>query len=167
MPISVYFFLILQLAIISYMDIKFKKISNFWPLFNGLVFVIFLFLFPHQYDFILGTFIFSFLLIMGGFILFRLKIMGAGDSKYLASLYLLIPLALQKEAFTYCIYSIVIMGCIMLLINTTRSFGKILNLLKNFNIQEIKGFYGSKIPFIPVVFLSWIWFGIDYWEKIT
>ena len=167
MLLSVYIFLVLQLIIVSYTDIKIKKISNYWFLFNGLVFVIFLLLFPHQYHFVFQTFFLSVILLVVGFVLFNLGIMGAGDSKYLSSFYLLIPLTLQKEAFVYCAYSIVVAGCFILAINTIKNAGKIARAIKQYNICEIKGVYGRKVPFIPIVFLSWIWFGINFWEKMV
>ena len=167
MLLSIYLFLILQLMIVSYVDIKIKKISNYWVLFNILIFTLFIFLFPGHYQFIFKTFILSFSLLVVGFVLFKLKIMGAGDSKYLSSFYLLIPLALQKEVLVYCLYSIMVAGCLILVFNTIRNFDKIIRAVKQSNMREITGIYGSKIPLIPVVFLSWMWFGIDFWEKMV
>lgn len=166
MFLSVYLFLVSQLIIVSYMDIKIKKVSNYWILFNGLLFVFCLFLFPNQYHFIFQTFILPIILLVFGFIFFKFGIMGAGDSKYLSSFYLLIPLSLQKEASIYCAYSIIAAGCLALIINTIKNTNNIIKAIKQSNISEIQGIYGNKIPFIPIVFLSWIWFGIDFWERM-
>lgn len=166
-PTTVYFFITMELLAVSYLDIMTRKISNNWVFLNILVFIALLFIFPKEYSFKAETFLFSFLLLTVGLIFFKFGIMGAGDSKYLSSFYLLIPLPKQEEVFSYCIYTILIGGSFILFFNTVRNFDKIIAVLRRLeDIRILKGVYGKKRPFAPFILVSWLWYGIVYWNHI-
>jgi len=99
MPIIVYIYIALQLLIVAYYDMQSRKIINLWPISNIALFTVFIFLFPKYYHFSISTLAWPLGFFLAGFILFILKIMGGGDSKYLASFYLLVPENLHEEAF--------------------------------------------------------------------
>jgi prepilin peptidase CpaA len=167
MPVSVYFYLLIQLIFVSYGDIKTKKIPNLWAILNILSFFIFIFIFPEYYQFKLPVFIYSFTFLGVGFILFLLKIMGAGDVKYLFSLFPLIPFKIQDHLFVYLLISTVIVGVFLLSSNTIRNFKEIRICLNEKRFLDLKKFYGKKFSYAPVILLSWIFLAVFKWKEIT
>lgn len=159
MPVSVYLFLSLQLLFVAYFDFKFKKISNIWLLINLITYMVLLFIFPDNYNFDWQTFTFPLAIILGGYILFILKIMGGGDSKYLFSFYLVIPVSFHEKAFLCLAYTTVLVGLSLFLNNIIQNSDKIIMALKNKNIESIKNIFGKKFSYAPAIFTSWIWFG--------
>ncbi len=88
-----------------------------------------------------------------------MNIMGGGDSKYLSSLYVLVPLGFQDTVFLYLLYTTVIVGSSLLLFNALKNFDKILLLVKIGDIDGIKKIFGKKFTYAPVIFIAWMWFG--------
>jgi len=167
MLVSVYIFLLLELLVVSYFDIKTRKISNNWSIFNVVIFILLLFFFSDIYDLSWGTFFYSICFFFVGFLLFTIKIMGGGDAKLLASLYLLIPPKLQEESFIALIYSTLLIGGGLLLYKLwiQRSAFKLAFITQDF--RRIKDLLGKKFPFSPVVLLAWLVWGISHYFKLN
>jgi len=159
MPISVYLFLVVQLVFVAYNDITKKKISNMWPIINICFYLLSTFLFPDYYTFELSTFVFPITFFGVGLVLFMLKIMGAGDSKYLLSFYLLIPVSFHETAFVFLAYSTVVVGLSLLLTNIMKRFDIIKIAILTRNIRLIKTIFGQRFSYAPVILVSWLWFG--------
>lgn len=156
-----YFFLLIELIFVSYGDLKYRKISNLWSIVN-LAFSLLLFVsYPKLYPFNLSTFQYTFVFIMVGFILFQLKIMGGGDSKYLATFFLLIPYKSQDEVFSYLLISTIFIGVMFFVNNVLKNYDKIMQSIVDKNLEGVKSCFGSKFPFAPVILVSWILVG---WE---
>ncbi len=166
-PLSVYLFLLIELMAVAYLDFLHKKISNNWPILNIVVFILLLFIWSGTYKFQLETFFFSFSFLIVGFILFSLKIMGAGDSKYLFTFYLLVPSLAHEDAFLCLLYSTVIIGSITLGVNLLKNMEAIKGSLRTGEISMIKKIFGKKFSYAPVILLSWIWFGVQNRGEIT
>lgn len=166
MPISVFLFLFVELLAVSYIDWRYKKISNFWSILNILLYFAVLQVFPGVYVLSWQSLMVSMSFLFVGFILFRLKIMGAGDSKFLFSLYLLIPESLQEDCFLYLAYSTILIGVSLLIYNTYRNIDLLDNAVKTKNISIIKKVYGSRFSYAPVVLLSWVLLAGFKWEKL-
>jgi len=160
-PIAVYWFLVVELAAVSWGDIRTQKIPNFWSILNLACFVLFLVLWPQQYPLEWGTFLYSAVFLGVGFVLFLLRIMGGGDSKFLFSFFLLIPVMLQPRALILLLLSTILIGGFLLLTNFIRNHEKIVAYVKSGYIQGIKECFGTKFSFAPVILLAWIWLG---WE---
>ncbi len=160
-PLTLFIFLSLELLIISYIDIKQRKISNYWTLLNLVIFILCLFVYPHNYDFSLNTFFYPFAWLFVGFFLFALKIMGGGDSKFLFSFFLMIPESFHEPFLMKLIYSTVIVGFSLLVFNTIRKFDILSVALMTRDASQFKRVYGTKFSFAPVIALSWMIFG---WE---
>jgi prepilin peptidase CpaA len=156
---SIYLFLLVELIVVSYIDLSIKKIHNVWPLINIALFVVLTLLLPEDYRFSIKTLFFSFAWIIVGFAFFLVKIMGAGDSKYLFSFYLLVPHNLQESAITCLLYSTIAVGGSLFLINTINNVDRLLIAYRLRDIGMVKGVFGKKFAFAPVILLSWIWFG--------
>lgn len=155
-PVSVYFGILLELVVVSWVDIKKRKISNKWTIANIILFIILLFVFPEYYIFTWKTFMYSGMLLAITFVLFLLNVMGGGDSKFLFSFFLIVPLKLQEQAFYYLLVSTVITGLIFFVMNTAINYRKLIEYLKNKDIQGVKSCFGSKFAFAPVILLSWL-----------
>ncbi len=158
-PQSVYIFLLIELVAVSYLDILHRKISNLWPILNLIVFFIIVFIVPDVYKFELKQFFYSLAFLIVGFTLFLLKIMGPGDTKYLFSFFILIPVSQHEIAFLALLYLTILMGLSLMIYNSYKNRNKIREAFKTSNVAMIKDIYGSKFPYAPVILLSWIWFG--------
>ncbi|MDC1173765.1 hypothetical protein OAT67_00085 [Bacteriovoracaceae bacterium] len=166
MPIAVYLFLLIQLLVVSYVDIRKKIIANYWAIINLVFFIIALFLFRDTYVIGWKTFLYPFAFLFVGFALYALKIMGAGDSKYLFSFFFLIPNGYQEDFFVILAYSTVIVGFSLLIMNTIKNFDIIISAIRWKNLRYIKEAYGTKFSYAPVIAVAWIWFGIEFGEKV-
>lgn len=159
LPIVVFIFISIQLLVVAYVDFKTTKISNIWLLINFIFFCVLSLIFPEIYQWSVHALLFPLAFLSVGFILFILNIMGGGDSKYLSSLYLLIPMGLQETALVYLLYTTVIVGSSLLLFSGLKNFDYIVLLSKTGDISGIKRIFGKKFTYAPVIFIAWMWFG--------
>ncbi len=160
-PLVLLLFLGAELAIASYIDIKYRKISNYWSLLNIVLFLACLFVFPTLYSFTFSTFFYPLVFLGVGFILFTLKIMGGGDSKFLFSFFLLVPESFHELFFLKLIYSTIAIGLYLLIYNTAKNFDKLLAAVRVMNVPGIKSVYGTKFAYAPVIAISWVAFSWD------
>ena len=160
-PVAIYWFLVIELAAVSWGDIRTQKIPNAWSILNLICFVVLLFMWPNEYPLSWGTFLYSAVFLVVGFMLFLLRIMGGGDTKFLFSFFLLIPVMLQPRALILLLLSTILIGGFLLLTNFTRNHEKIVAYAKSGNYQGIRECFGTKFSFAPVILLAWIWLG---WE---
>jgi prepilin peptidase CpaA len=160
----IYFFILSELLIVSWIDIKIKKISNIWFLINLVLGVFFHFFYPDVYHWEWASLIFPVGWIVVGFILFVVKIMGAGDSKFLASLFLLIPLGQHAAMFEKVLYSTLVVGLCMLSFKIAKDFKNIKAYALSMYWQGFKESIRSNFSFAPVVLLAWILLGVEQWK---
>ena len=163
--LPLYLFILIQLIVVSYLDIKYKKIRNIWVMFNITLSIIAYSFWRDLYVLSIDSFQISIAFIFVGFLLYMMKIMGGGDSKYLASLFLLIPLNFQEKVFLALLITTVVVGLIIFLKNIMVNMKGIINAIKESNITELKSYFGKKFAFAPVILLAWIWLGWDLLKK--
>lgn len=159
MPLMVFIFLSIQLLFVAYVDFKTTKISNIWLLINFIFFCVLTFVYPNIYLWNINVWLFPVAFLLVGFVLFIMNIMGGGDSKYLSSLYLLIPLDFQETVFLYLLYTTVIVGSSLLLFNALKNLDKIIFMVRIGDVAGIKKIFGKKFTYAPVIFIAWMWFG--------
>jgi prepilin peptidase CpaA len=166
MPWYIYSLVFVELAFVAWIDFKTSIISNYWFLVNILAFVLFSIFLPDVYVFSIKNFFLPLAFIFVGYMLFTLNIMGAGDSKYLFSLFILIPYESQDYMLYTLIYSTVVVGGMSFFINIYQNSKKLKLAFENKNVELIKGIFGKKFTYAPVILLSWIWFGylVRVWE---
>ena len=164
LPMMVFLFISIQLLLVAYVDFKTTKISNVWSFANIIVFFVLSFLYPQVYIWSWDVLLFPVAFLLVGFVLFVMNIMGGGDSKYLSSLYLLVPLGFQDAVFLYLLYTTVIVGSTLLLFNALKNFDQIVVMLKTGDIVGIKKIFGKKFTYAPVIFIAWMWFG---WQNYS
>ena len=160
----IYFLILSELVIVSWIDIKIKKISNIWFIINLFLGVFFHFFYPDVYHWEWASLIFPIGWIVVGFILFVLKIMGAGDSKFLASLFLLVPLEHHAGMFEKVLYSTLVVGLCMLSFKIAKDFKNIKAYALSMYWQGFKDSIRSNFSFAPVVLLAWILLGVEQWK---
>jgi prepilin peptidase CpaA len=160
-PLPIYLFVLIELAFVSYGDIRTNKIPNMWSIINIIAFLILLFVAPDFYVFTLATFTYSIAFLAVGFALFLFKIMGGGDTKYLFSLFLLIPISLQGKVFYYLLISTIIIGGFLLIQNTLKNFKPLWRAILDGNTRAVKSFFGTKFSYAPVILVTWLWIGFS------
>lgn len=160
-PLILFYLILIQLLVVSLGDIINKKIPNFWPLLNIVLYPILCWLYPEYYQLHWGSFIYPLAFLVVGFFLFLLRIMGGGDSKYLFSLFLILPLILHEPMFKFLLLSTFIIGSFALITNLTSNLGKIVTGLRSGDYNEVKKYFGTKFAYAPVILIAWIWLGID------
>lgn len=160
-PVSLYVFILIELIFVSIGDFRTKKIPNYWSLLNIILFILLLFFFKDMYVVGWRTFLYPVIWIIVGFLFFILKIMGGGDSKFLATYFLLIPLAKQDDAFYYLIISTLYIGLTVFFINIVTKRKLIFNSLATKDYKALKKCFGTKFTFAPVIFISWVMLGWD------
>lgn len=159
-PWPVYFAILCELIIVSWRDIKIQKISNWWSIANILIYFILIFVMPDFYFFKWQSFLYSGVFLVIGFGLFLLNIMGGGDSKYLFSFFLIVPLQFQERTFFFLLVSTLVTGSIFFLMNLITNFRNLVGYLKKNDYKGVKSCFGSKFAFAPVILLAWICLGI-------
>lgn len=158
----VYALILLQVAVVAWIDFKREIISNYWIVTNGLIAVTLPFLLPSLYPLTWEILLFPLGFLIFGFVLFLLNIMGAGDSKYLASLFLLIPLEHQLIFFEKLVISTISTGAILLVIRIFREGRTIKAYLLSSYWGGIKQILRSRFSYAPVILIAWILFGLSY-----
>ena len=166
-PLSVCLFLFIELVVVTYFDLKVSKIFNTWAILNLCLFPVLLILFKETYEFGPGTFLIPFTWIIVGFIFFKLNIMGAGDSKYLSSFFLLIPPSLQETMLIDLVFVTIIVGAPLLLYNLYRNIDGIVLGLKMRNYAVLKKYFGKKFTYAPAILAAFLWFIVDNIERVS
>lgn len=159
-----YGLILIELAVVSWVDIKTKKISNLWPLANLALAIILHFTLPDFYLWEWQSLIFPIGWIVLGFFLFVLGIMGAGDSKFLASLFLVIPLEQHMLMFEKILYSTLVVGLVMLTFKIAKDFKKIKAYAFSAYWSGLRESIRSNFSYAPVILLAWILFGVGHWK---
>lgn len=160
-PWPIYSFIFLELLFVTIGDIKHKKIPNLWSILNIFLALILFLVFPDIYILGFETFQFSIGFILVGFLFFQLKIMGGGDSKFLASLFLIIPTAAHDQFFYFLLISTVIVGLISFARNVVEQRKKLIESFKYRSLVGIKSAFGTKFAFAIVIMITWILIGAD------
>ncbi len=160
-----FFFIATQLLIVAFIDFKHKVISNRWHLLN-IILAIFLYTSaPEGFQFEWQILVFPMGYILFGFLLFLVGVMGAGDSKYLASICLLIPLQFHFAFFEMLLLSTSCVGGCLLVYRLFKDFRKIQAYLLTRYWQGIKLIIKSEFSYAPVIFLAWILLGLKQWAS--
>lgn len=156
--------LLTELLVVSWIDLKRQKIFNIWPLINIFLAIVFHLVyrefFPLSWEVIifpLGFFVF-------GFLLFLLNIMGAGDSKYLASLFLVTPTKLHFPFFEKILLVTTFVGLILLGLKVLKNFQSLKAHIISRHWQGIRDTIKSRFSYAPVILIAWILLGIEIWK---
>ena len=165
-PTSTFIFLFIEILAVTYLDLKVRKIPNSFAILN-LIFFTYLILYQKAfYSFAWEHFAYSIIFLIIGFFLFTLKVMGGGDSKFLASFFLTIPTNYQDFFLLNLLWTTIIVSGILFLINIIENFVRIIKHIRAREFSNIKNYFGKKIPFAPVILMAWIWLGLEKIELL-
>ncbi len=90
--------------------------------------------------------------------------MGAGDSKYLASLFFVTPFDYQFIFFEKIIISTVVIGTILLLMRFFRHRRELIAFSVNRHWKGIRDLIKSRFSYAPVISFAWILLGMELWN---
>lgn len=164
MMVWIYALVLIQLVIVSWIDIKTKKISNYWFLMNLTLSVVLYIALPEVFPWQWAALIFPLGWLVVGFLLFTLGVMGAGDSKYLASLFLLIPLEHQAIVLEKIIYTTIVVGLTFLGFKLVRDFQRIKAYAFSTYWKGLLLSIRSSFSYAPVVLVAWLLWGLELWK---
>jgi prepilin peptidase CpaA len=160
---AIFLIILLQLVIVSWRDIRDGKIRNYWALVNLVLGVIFYVAFSDLYDLGWQVLIAPVLTLVGGFVLFNLNIMGAGDSKYLASLFLVLPVDTHLEFFQRLVVFTLAVGALLLGKKLVSEFRELRGHLMTLHWGGLVAAIRSRFSYAPVMLLAWIALGFSRW----
>ena len=156
----IYLVILIELLIVSLIDVRTKKISNYWVLGNILLFLGLMILFPADYSLYFPKLLYSGAFILVGFLLFCVGLMGAGDSKFLCSLFLVIPNAWCDRVFSSLLVSTLVIGSFSLLISLGKNYEKMVTSLAHRQLSVLHDCFDRQFPYAPVIFIAWMQFGV-------
>jgi prepilin peptidase CpaA len=163
MKAGIFTLVLLQLGVVSWLDVRHGKIKNHWSLLN-LILAPALYLFaPLFYQWSWQVLILPISMLVGGFLLFLLNIMGAGDSKYLATLFLLIPQELHLAFLEKLAISTAGVALVLLAVKLVRRFSEIKAYLVSHHWEGLIKIIKSRFSYAPVMLLAWVIFGVLVW----
>lgn len=165
-PIPLFLFLLFELIIITYLDFRYRKIPNHYIILNIILYFFFISIFKEHYSIVFSHYIYSIIFFILGFIFFLhpLKIMAGGDSKLLASIFLLLPTDFQDLFLLNLLWVTILVTSICIILNLYENLNNIIEHVRRKNYSQIYEF-GKKIPFTPIILLSWGWLGIEIYGK--
>ncbi|MCO4753808.1 MAG: prepilin peptidase [Bacteriovoracaceae bacterium] len=164
-PWPIYLFILIELVAVSYGDIKTNKIPNLWSIINLGAFSVLLLAAPQYYTLAPQTFLYSVVFLFVGFVLFLLRIMGGGDSKFLFTFFLLVPVSMHERTFYHLLLSTVLIGTFLLVQNTLSNWKTLIFALRTKDIKTVKSCFGTKFSYAPVILIAWLWMGWNLKDK--
>ncbi len=160
----VFIVVMIELLFVGWVDFKTKKISNYWVILNVILSMALYMMASDVYHLSLNILIFPLGFIVAGFILFLLNIMGAGDSKFLASLFLLTPSEYQIIFFEKILVSTIFTGALLLSFSFVRNRKVLIAFMINRHWRGIRDMIKSRFSYAPVISVAWLLLGRDLWK---
>jgi prepilin peptidase CpaA len=157
-----YLLLLTELMIISWIDLRTKKISNLWSVLNVVLAIVAWsmgLLSPWSYQ----VLFFPVGFVVIGFFLFNLGIMGAGDSKLLATLFLCLQLSYHLVYFEQLLYATLAVGFILLSLRVLKKWRDFRSLILGQHWQGLLTMIKSHFSYAPVMLLAWLLLGVKVW----
>ncbi len=90
--------------------------------------------------------------------------MGAGDSKFLASLFLLTPSEYQIILFEKILVSTIVTGALLLSFSFVRNRKVLIAFMTNRHWRGIRDIIKSRFSYAPVISVAWLLLGRDLWK---
>lgn len=160
----VYVLVLAELFLVAWIDIRKARISNYWFVINLLLALGFYIVPGQEYLWSWDVLLFPVGFIVVGFLLFLVNIMGAGDSKYLASLFLLVPLKYHYDLFERILLTTILLGLISLIMNLIKEKKKVQAFAVNRYWKGAFEAMKSRFSYAPVILIAWVSLGIFLWS---
>ncbi len=153
--------LLIELSAVAYLDWRDRKISNLWSIFNIILGLLLMALYPEIFNISWEILIYPSIFLVIGFILYLLDVMGAGDAKFLSTFLLLIPVVDQEEFIVMLIYSTIAVGLGFLIYNSLKSIKIVIMAARLKDWKSLKSCFGTRFAYAPVILATWIWFMVS------
>lgn len=163
MLFGVFSFVLLELLTVAWIDFKTEKISNRWILVNTAVAIMLHAFVRNLYPLSLEALVFPVGFIVIGFLLYLGNVMGAGDSKFLASLFLIIPLQFHIPFFEKLVISSIAVGALLFSYRVYKNGPELKAYFVGHYWEGIRKSLQSRFSYAPVIFLAWIILGFNIW----
>ena len=160
----VYALVFIELILVAWIDIRKTRISNYWFLINSFLAAVFYLIPGPDYSWSWETLFFPIGFIVGGFLLFLVNVMGAGDSKYLASLFLMVPLKYHQSLFEKLVMTTILLGIISLVMNLIKEKQRVQAFAINRYWRGAFEAMKSRFSYAPVILIAWMSLGIYLWS---
>lgn len=89
--------------------------------------------------------------------------MGAGDSKYLASVFAVVPPDLQMVMFSQLVNATILVGLFLISLKLAKDFQKIKAYALTTYWQGLKEILRSRFSYAPVILIAWLFVGLKLW----
>ena len=143
-----YYYLFIELVAVSWGDIKYRKISNAWSLLNLATFFMLVIFFPSGYSISLSALLYPIIFFLAGFFLFVFGIMGGGDSKFLATFFLLIPPDGHDDFLLILLCGTILFAGGPVIYRSIRNFSQLWGVFLTRDWGQLKK-YTAKNPLLP------------------
>lgn len=160
----IFFLIFIQLVVVGWVDFKTQKISNNWFFVNIGASVLLHIFMQQYYPLTWEMLIFPVGIVVVGFFLYLAHVMGAGDSKYLASLFFVIPLELHLPFLEKIVVSTIFTGFSLLIFRFVKEGPKLKAYFMNSYWEGIKNTIKSRFSYAPVILVAWILLGLQLWK---
>jgi prepilin peptidase CpaA len=150
------------LVVVALIDLRTRRISNYWNLMNLLALGAFSTLWGEFYSWDWRLLLLPLGFVVVGFLLFLAGIMGAGDSKFLATFSLALPLSLHADFLEALITVTVLVGALLLTLRLVTQFGQVKAYLIGLHWQGLRELFRTQNSFAPVILLGWLLLGYRY-----
>jgi prepilin peptidase CpaA len=160
----VFAFILIELLIVGWIDFKTQKISNKWILINLLTSVVLYVAFSESYPLSWEVLIFPAGFIFVGFFLYLINVMGAGDSKYLSSLFLMVPLDLHLVLFEKIVVTTICTGAFLLIYRIILNRNDFKAFIFSHHWEGVRQILKSRFSYAPVILLAWFFLGLHIWK---
>lgn len=157
--LTLFLFMMVELAIVSFVDLKTRKVSNLWSLFHLGVFSLLTIFNIINSSFDWNDLLIPLAFLLGGYLLFYFNIMGAGDVKFISTLLLLLKESQQLDFLFYLATITAFIGGTLFLLNLFKNREKVFVFLGIKDKKIIENVFGKKFPYIPLVLIAWIGLG--------
>jgi len=166
LPKELFIFLFLELIAVAWIDFKYRKISSIWVFLNFSIFFLIYFILGLGLTFSLTQLYYPVIFFVVGFAFYTLRIMGGGDSKFLVSMYIILPVYFHENFLMSLLYVTTFVGLTQFIYNSIVGRDLLMKFWRQKSIKHLKQCYGKKFPFAPIILLSWIIFGMNNLNKI-
>jgi prepilin peptidase CpaA len=161
---ALYGLVLAELLYVAWVDLRTHQIPNAWALVHvGVAPVLYLSTGPF-YPLSWEALIFPIGFIVFGFLLYLVNIMGAGDSKYLASLFLLVPPEYHLPLFEKLVVTTAITGALLLAYRSAANRRSLRAYVLAGHWAGVRQLLRSRFSYAPVITLAWIIWGVNLWN---
>lgn len=149
-------FLLIELSLVSWLDFKYRKITNPWSAINIVLWIVSSWFW---WGFSWQALLWPAAVLFLGFMLFAVNIAGAGDVKFFSTFTLLLPPSMQGDWLFVLMYSSAAVGLLIIVKNAIKNRRSILQWMWERHTPFFSLLVGGKTILAPVAWMAWVIWG--------